>query len=231
MVEAFKNKFPDKTIISSSNSFGSFQPSILDNVDISWTMFLQFLRNILFNSAIGNYAVNLPVCGTNADYNQANQENLCMRLYLLAATLPGFTVTSVEPKRNPENFKYKFYGNIVERAMNIRKSFLPFYKTILSEGKPLVTPMFYYFYEDPATLSLDQQYMIGNNILIAHPMTMRQYSLNVYFPKGVWYEMWGGKIQNATVGGWHRIAMVETDWIGFISEGFILSVVVSRNQQ
>ncbi|CAH0553565.1 unnamed protein product [Brassicogethes aeneus] len=225
MAKAFKDHFPNKVVISSSNMYGNFKPSVVENVDASWSNLKQILKNILFNSMIGNYLVYYPTCGSTASFESQLQESLCMRWYLIAATLPGFSVNSVKPRRNPNKLYTKFTTEIVQRAMDTRKSMIPLYKTILKDGKPLVTPMFYYYSKDPNTFSLNEQYMLGENILVAHPFLPNPSSLMVYFPAGFWYGMSDGQFFNVTEGRWEQLSIVETDWISYISGGSIIPFV------
>lgn len=83
-------------------------------------------------------------------------------------------------------------------------------------------PMFYDFYDDNETLVLDRQYMVGPDLLVAHPVVPDASSIRIYLPPnvGTWYEFWGGAPYTEL--GSLRWSVVETDWINFIKGGSIL---------
>ncbi|KAJ8957974.1 hypothetical protein NQ318_001975 [Aromia moschata] len=220
----FNSTNPNIFVTSASDTFGDGRPTIIQNVNASWSNLYSHIDNVLFNSIVGNHLVNTPVCGDTAVYDSVIQETLCIRWYLVAATMPAFRIGSTEPWRDPENLNTAFATQTVQRAIQRRKMFLPYYYTLLSRNEPALRPMFYDYYENTTTFSMKHQYMIGENILIAHPLSSGRTKLQVYLPSriGVWYELWGGKMYNSTGEAWIDIDVVETDFVAFVSQGSVL---------
>ncbi len=95
------------------------------------------------------------------------------------------------------------WGETVERIarkyLELRYRFLPFLYTLFEEnsrtGAPLLRPMLYQFWHDPATMLLHDQVMLGQALLLApvyRPGAERRY---VYLPQGAggWYDFWSGE--------------------------------------
>lgn len=227
-ISSFKNYFSnigkDVFITSSSKSLDQTEPSVVQNVNASWTGLREQIESMLFNSITGNHLVSLPVCGDTTFFRNSLQETLCLRWYLLAATMPMFKISSFEPYRDPNHLNSTFAGNIALNAISLRKTLLPYYYTILSKNEPIVRPMFYDFYDNETTFSLTHQYMVGDSLLITYPLSSGRNTLQVYLPSsvGIWYEFWGGEMFNTTDEAWIDFHIVETDFVAFVAQGYIL---------
>ena len=56
-------------------------------------------------------------------------------------------------------------------------------------GTPIMRPMFYDFYMDEVCYGLEDQYMFGEDILVAPIMKQHQTSRKVYLPEGTWVDV------------------------------------------
>ncbi|MCC5836047.1 MAG: DUF4968 domain-containing protein [Opitutales bacterium] len=87
-----------------------------------------------------------------------------------------------------------------------RYQLTPYYytqsKLAAENGHPLIRPLFFEFPNDPGSWLIDQQFMVGTDILIC-PFFEECSSLDVYLPKGNWVDVQTG-CRHAP--GWHRIA-------------------------
>lgn len=74
---------------------------------------------------------------------------------------------------------------------------LPFLYTTLEEahrtGVPLFRPLVLNYQDDQNTYNLDDQFMIGEDLLVAPIVKPDVTSRLVYLPKGVWYDYWTNK--------------------------------------
>ncbi|XP_018572083.1 lysosomal alpha-glucosidase-like [Anoplophora glabripennis] len=229
---SFQNYFKNISIImSASLTFEQTVPSMIQNVNASWTDLQLQTDNMLFMSIFGNHLVNLPVCGDTTFFRSSLQETLCLRWYLIAATMPMFKISSLEPWRDPSNLNSVFAQNTASSTIELRNRLLPYYYTILNRNEPVIRPMFYDYYENETTFSLNNQYMIGESILVAHPFSTGRNRLQVYLPSRIeiWYELWGGRMYNSTKNAWTDFDIVETDFIAFISQGNILPIKEENN--
>ncbi len=91
----------------------------------------------------------------------------------------------------------KYYEDIIRKYLKLRYQLLPFLYTTLEEahrtGAPLFRPLVLNFPEDPNTYNLDDEFMIGDDLLVA-PIVKPDLSARlVYLPKGDWYDYWTSK--------------------------------------
>ncbi|KAF5285438.1 hypothetical protein FQA39_LY16692 [Lamprigera yunnana] len=228
-VHAFKNFMQYKFLMTSSFQSGMSETVSIQNVDISWSNLKKTIITTLYNSMFGNSLVSVPICGSTKNYNAVADEELCIRWYITAATLPIFRVSSDLPRRDPFSLNSGFAQNASKNVTKYRYMLLPYYYTILSSGNPLVRPMFYNFHKDNLTWMLDEQYMVGDGLLVVQPTLPALTQLKVYLPVdvNVWYEFWGGNIYKS---GWLNFNIVKTDWIMFIAEGHIIPIAYHKNK-
>jgi alpha-D-xyloside xylohydrolase len=82
---------------------------------------------------------------------------------------------------------------IVREFARLRYRLLPYLWALAREasevGAPVVRPMCLEFPDDPAAPSLDAQYMLGANLLVA-PVFNEEGRCCVYLPAGRWYDYW-----------------------------------------
>ena len=88
----------------------------------------------------------------------------------------------------------KHYEDIIRKYLKLRYQLLPFLYTTLEEahrtGVPLFRPLLLNYQDDPNTYNLDDQFMIGSDLLVAPVMKPDVTRRLVYLPKGVWYDYW-----------------------------------------
>ncbi|MEO6797204.1 MAG: TIM-barrel domain-containing protein [Candidatus Dormibacter sp.] len=75
-------------------------------------------------------------------------------------------------------------------------------------GPPLARPLLYDYFSDRTTHHVDDQYLLGPDLLVA-PMFKPRGARDVYLPAGSWYDFWtDGRLEG---GRWHRVeAELET---------------------
>lgn len=222
------SKYPNIFLMSASKSQYQTEPLLIENVDSTWDELAKQLQYSLFESITGEHMVSTPVCGDTQKYDPLN-EILCIRWYMIAVTMPMFRISSGFPWRDPEHLNTTYSKNQALKAINLRNQLLSYYYTLLKQNQPVIRPMFYDFYSERVTLGLEYQYMIGENILVAHPFTSGRKLLHVYLPPSiaVWYEMWGGRMYNSTVHPWINITVLENDFVAFLAQGTLLPLIVS----
>ncbi|KAL1506617.1 hypothetical protein ABEB36_005944 [Hypothenemus hampei] len=216
----------ESLILSPTNLFGDPEPDISDNFSTSWANFNTYLNQILFKSIIGDRMFGLPICGDTIDYNKTAHETLCMRWYLAAAMLPFFRVSSGDIFRDPVNLNSQFAVKIVKSAMRKRMLLQDYFYTLLEKGEPVVRPMYFDYFYNTSTFSLESQYTIGTDIIVAHPLTSERTRLQVYLPhaRGVWYEFWGGTPYKSDTNQFVEVDIVESDLLMFIAQGSVIAL-------
>ncbi|MCW5850770.1 MAG: glycoside hydrolase [Anaerolineae bacterium] len=63
----------------------------------------------------------------------------------------------------------------------------------LSDGTPLVRPLFWHAPDDAQTYSIDDQFMLGERLLVAPVVKAGQRERCVYLPSGQWRDYWTGQ--------------------------------------
>ncbi len=91
----------------------------------------------------------------------------------------------------------KYYEDIIRKYLKLRYQLLPFLYTTLEEahrtGVPLFRPLVLDYQDDPNTYNLDDEFMIGNDLLVAPVVKPDVTRRLVYLPKGSWYDYWTNK--------------------------------------
>ncbi|HEV8204946.1 MAG TPA: TIM-barrel domain-containing protein [Pyrinomonadaceae bacterium] len=91
----------------------------------------------------------------------------------------------------------KYYEDIIRKYLKLRYTLLPFLYTTLEEahrtGVPLFRPLMLNYQDDESTYNLDDEFMIGNDLLVAPIMKPDVTRRLVYLPAGSWYDYWTNK--------------------------------------
>jgi alpha-glucosidase len=98
----------------------------------------------------------------------------------------------------------KYYEDIIRRYLKLRYQLLPFLYTTLEEahrtGVPLFRPLLLNYQDDPNTYNIDDEFMIGDDLLVAPILKPDVTKRLVYLPKGSWYDYWTSrKIEGGTM--------------------------------
>ncbi|MEW6736998.1 MAG: TIM-barrel domain-containing protein [Acidobacteriota bacterium] len=92
----------------------------------------------------------------------------------------------------------EYYTDIIRKYLKLRYRLLPFLYTTLEEanrtGVPLFRPLILNYQQDVNVLNIDDQFMIGNDLLVAPILAANQTSRLVYLPAGNWFDYWTGKL-------------------------------------
>jgi len=91
----------------------------------------------------------------------------------------------------------KPYEDIIRKYLKLRYSLLPFLYTTLEEshrtGMPMFRPLMLNYQDDESTYNLDNEFMIGDALLVAPILKPDLTRRLVYLPKGTWYDYWTNK--------------------------------------
>ncbi len=90
-----------------------------------------------------------------------------------------------------------FYEDIIRKYLKLRYRLMPFLYTTFEEahrsGMPVFRPLVLNYQDDKNTLSLDDEFMIGRDLLVAPILAPHVTSRLVYLPPGTWFDFWTGK--------------------------------------
>src|SRR3989441_9670174 len=88
----------------------------------------------------------------------------------------------------------KYYEDIIRKYLKLRYQLLPFLYATLEEshrtGVPLFRPLVLNYQDDSSTYNLDDEFMVGNDLLVAPVLKPDVTRRLVYLPKGIWYDYW-----------------------------------------
>jgi alpha-glucosidase len=90
-----------------------------------------------------------------------------------------------------------YYEDIIRKYLKLRYRFLPFLYTALEEahrtGVPIFRPLLLNYQNDSNTLDIDDEFMIGSDLLVAPILTPGASGRLVYLPEGTWFDYWTGQ--------------------------------------
>ena len=86
------------------------------------------------------------------------------------------------------------YLSINRRFIELRYRLLPYLYTAFWQchqtGAPIVRPLMWAYQDDEATHTLDDQFLCGDNLLVAPLIAADADRRTVYLPAGTWYDFW-----------------------------------------
>jgi alpha-glucosidase len=128
---------------------------------------------------------------------RANGEFL-VRSYQIGFLAPFFRNHHAVDGYDQEPWRFgKYYEDIIRKYLKLRYRLLPFLYTTLEEahrtGVPLFRPLVLNYQDDPNTYNLDDEFTIGDDLLVAPVTRPDVTSRLVYLPRGVWYDYWTNK--------------------------------------
>jgi alpha-glucosidase len=123
---------------------------------------------------------------------------LLVRAYQVSFLAPFCRNHKVIDGYDQEPWRFgKYYEDIIRKYLKLRYQLLPFLYTTLEEahrtGVPLFRPLVLNYQDDPNTYNLDDEFMIGNDLLVAPVLKPDVTRRMVYLPKGMWYDYWTNK--------------------------------------
>ena len=100
---------------------------------------------------------------------------------------------------------------IAREVLAIRYSILPYYYTLFykahrpvsqdnAPAATVVKPLFFEFPTDPKTYDIDQQFLVGNGLLISPVLQEGATSVSAYFPAGKWYDWYSHEVVSSGSG-------------------------------
>lgn len=87
--------------------------------------------------------------------------------------------------------------SIYRKYLNIRYDLIPYLynlaKDMNKKGELMLRPMFYNYPEDINCIDINDQYMVGDSLMLAPILSQDTYKRIVCFPKGIWIDYLTGK--------------------------------------
>ncbi len=116
------------------------------------------------------------------------------------------------------------YEKIIKKYIQLRYQWLPHLYTLFMEasrtGIPVMRPLFLEYPNDPKTANLSDQFLIGDNILIAPILRPDTNHRVVYLPHGDWVNYWNDEVIQ---GGTHILFEADLETLPiFIKKGSMI---------
>lgn len=73
------------------------------------------------------------------------------------------------------------------------------------KGYPIVRHLILHYPDDPNVYKLEDQFLLGSELLVAPVLKSGKNSVNVYFPAGEWVHLWSGQIYGSLTTGIRQI--------------------------
>lgn len=146
--------------------------------------------------------VGLPFSGADVGgfFNNPDPE-LLLRWYQAAAFLPFFRAHAHLDTKRREPWLYdEQYKNLIRDAIRVRYSLLPYWYTLFyhtsETGTPIVRPLWVEYPEEKNTFAMEDEFLLGKDLLVKPVTTQGQNSIDIYLPgKGeYWYDLHDFKI-------------------------------------
>jgi len=120
---------------------------------------------------------------------------LLVRWYQVGAFYPFFRAHAhIETKRREPWLFGEPHTSNIRRAVRMRYKLLPFFYTLFMEahlsGTPVMRPLWVEYPDDPETFGMDDQFLVGSDILVKPATQIGQTSTELYLPGSEpWYEI------------------------------------------
>ncbi|KAM0550702.1 hypothetical protein ACHAPJ_008767 [Fusarium lateritium] len=171
----------------------------------TWSDYRISITQMLGFTAIHNYPmVGSDICG----FNGQAEEKMCQRWVLLGAFMPFYRNHADITAPFQELYLWESVTRVAKKAVDTRYSLLDYIYTALhrssSTGSPSVNPLFFLYPTDTNTFGIDQQFFLGDSLLVSPVVDDDSESVTFYLPDGVFYDFWTyeqvqGKGENVTL--------------------------------
>lgn len=193
--EGLRKLAPDRRpwVLSRSGWAGNqrFAWNWTGDVNSSWEALQQVVSTMLNLTLSGQYYSGSDIGGFSAHPDA----ELYLRWFQLGAVSPFFRLHSATglPPREPWHFDENILA-IVRQAIELRHRLMPYLYTLAflasSQGQPIIRPL---FWDDPSNVDfygINDQFFLGQHVLVAPVLRPGVSSRTVLLPDGKWYDFW-----------------------------------------
>ncbi|RMH52201.1 MAG: DUF5110 domain-containing protein [Bacteroidetes bacterium] len=174
----------------------------------------------------------VPFAGSDVGgFIGAPSPELYARWIQLGAFSPLFRTHSAydAPRQEPWSYGPEVEA-IARRYIELRYRLIPLFYTLFEEhartGLPPLRPLVLHYPQDDAVLALDDQFLLGEALLVAPVLHPGRTARKVYLPAGRWYDFWTGA---AFEGGRTVLVSAELDHLPiFVRAGTVLALAPVR---
>ncbi len=156
---------------------------------------------------------------------------LLARWTQLAAFTPFFRNHSNVDSRRQEPWAFGPRTEALCRdAITLRYQLMPYLECLFAEarrtGAPIMRPLLWQYPNDPVAVTCDDQFLLGECLLVAPIVRPGATARSVYLPRGLWFDFWTGALYE---GGQHVLTEAVAEHIpAFVRAGSVLPTVSPR---
>lgn len=152
---------------------------------------------------------------------------LLTRWYQIGFLSPFFRNHHAVDYYDQEPWRFgKRYEDIIRKYVQLRYKLMPYLYTVLSEahdtGVPWFRPLILEYQDDYNVLNIDDQFMVGDKLLVAPVVSKGATTRDVYLPAGEWFEYATGKRHGG--GRWINVQAPLDTVPMFVKAGSVLPV-------
>ncbi|HEX4770583.1 MAG TPA: TIM-barrel domain-containing protein [Bryobacteraceae bacterium] len=123
---------------------------------------------------------------------------LLTRWYQVGFLTPFFRNHTQKGGYDHEPWRFgPYYEDIIRKYIKLRYRLIPFLYSLVEQahrtGLPVFRPLILNYQNDPNVFGIDDEFMLGADLLAAPILKPDQDSRFVYLPKGIWYDFWTKK--------------------------------------
>lgn len=156
---------------------------------------LQLSLSMCMNMGLSGIAF----CGADVGgFGSDTDPELLTRWYEAATFIPFFRNHSTFGSRKQEPWAFDPQTEeIIRQCIKLRYSWLPHWNNLFWEccqtGTPLMRPLFFHYPADPHVVNLNDEFLLGSDVLVAPIMQPGLTHRSVYLPAGIWYNYFTGE--------------------------------------
>jgi alpha-glucosidase len=173
-------------------------------------------------------------CGTDVGgFGHDCSAELLSRWVQVGAFTPLFRNHSAMGTRDQEPWAFdEITEEINKKYINLRYKFMPYFYDVMrgteESGAPLIRPLLFNYQKDKRTYEINDEFMVGDSILVAPILSQGETRRMVYLPEGNnWFDYWTGQ---EYAGGEYIIKIAPLDVCPiFIKSGAIIPTYPEQN--
>lgn len=141
----------------------------------------------------------MPFAGTDiGGFGSDTTEELMLRWVQIGCFSPLFRNHSAMGTRRQEPWQFGPLAlEIYRKYVMLRYHWIPYLYDLFYEhertGTPILRPLVFHYEKDPVAQTCNDQFLVGERILVAPVVNQGAVKRLVYLPKGEWYDYWTGE--------------------------------------